>query len=81
MYFSHKLVIELAKGSLWLWEAEEDYHGTTVNSMALTNSNIENWSALAKNDPDAAQWTLVSVLPQSVAFAAVKAEANTRSNG
>lgn len=76
MYFSHKLIIELAKGSLWLWEAKEDYHGTTVNSMALTHRDIESWSALAKNDPDAAQWTLVSVLPQSVTFAAAKAEAN-----
>ena len=73
-YSSHKLIIELAEGAMWIWDAKTDYHGTSVNALSL-NKNT-NWQKLAKDDPSAAQWTLVSVFPKAVTNAASKKEAN-----
>ena len=73
-YSSHKLILELAEGATWFWDAQKDYHGTSVNSVSL-HKGI-NWPKLARDDPDAAQWTLVSVFPRAVVNAAGKKAAN-----
>lgn len=73
-YASHKLLVELDKGAMWVWKAKDDYHGTTTNTVSLNRAT--NWSRLAKNDPEAAQWTLVSVFPVAVTSAAARAENN-----
>lgn len=76
VYFSHRLIVELAVGVLWLWRAKEDHHGTTVNAMALSHRHIKNWANLARDNVNAAQWTVASVLPHAVAAAAAKTQAN-----
>lgn len=53
---------------LWVWDAAKDYHGTTVNRLQLRKP--AKWGAYAKDFPDAAQWTVVSVLPTAVGRAA-----------
>ena len=53
-----------------------DYHGTSVNGLSLKHKDIKNWGTVAKNDPDSAQWTVVSVIPNAVARAAAKMEMN-----
>ena len=73
-YSSHKLILELAEGATWFWDAQKDYHGTSVNSVSLRKG--VNWPRLARDDPDAAQWTLVSVFPRAVVNAAGKKAAN-----
>ena len=73
-YSSHKLILELAEGAIWFWDAQRDYHGTSVNSVSLRKG--VNWPKLAHDDPDAAQWTLVSVFPRAVVNAARKKAAN-----
>ena len=76
MYYSHGLRVELAQGALWLWKAGEDYHGTTVNSFALDYIDVKNWAKLARDNVQAAQSTMVSVLPNALTNAAVKSEVN-----
>ena len=71
-YVSHKLLIELAEGAMWFWNATEDYHGTSVSSCALEKK--VNWAKRAREDPDAAQWTLVSVFPIALTNAAKRKE-------
>lgn len=63
---------------MWFWRSKEDHHGTSVNSLAssLKHRDIKNWAMLARDDPSSTQWTLVSVFPQAVVKAAIKAEAN-----
>ena len=73
-YSSHKLIVELAEGAMWGWDAQRDHHGTSVNSVSLRKG--VNWPRLARDDPDAAQWTLVSVFPKAVTNAARKKAAN-----
>ena len=73
-YSSHKLILELAEGATWFWDAQKDYHGTSVNSVSLRKGI--NWPKLARDDPDAAQWTLVSVFPRAVINAAGKKVVN-----
>ena len=68
-YASYKLLIELALGTFWIWLAEEDYHGTTANTLQLLEP--ENWQKYAKSEPKKAQWTLVETLPKAVTRAAV----------
>ena len=78
-YSSHKLIIELAEGAMWIWDAAKDCHGTSANSVSLRGET--NWLRLARGDPDAAQWTLVSVFPKAVTNAAEKKSANEISVG
>ena len=73
-YVSHKLLIELAQGTMWVWDATRDHHGTSVNTISLEKK--VNWAKRARDDPDAAQWTLVSVFPVALVKAAEKKEAN-----
>ena len=73
-YSSHKLILELAEGATWFWDAQKDYHGMSVNSVSLRKG--VNWPRLARDDPDAAQWTLVSVFPRAVINAAGKKVVN-----
>ena len=74
-YASYKLLIELAEGAMWIWDATEDYHGTTANTLQLHDP--ENWHRYAKSQPDKGQWTVVSVLPQAVTRSAITQELNT----
>ena len=60
--------MELEKGVLWVWDAATDYHATTVNRLQLKKP--KKWGMYAREDPDAAQWTVVSVLPKAVTRAA-----------
>lgn len=53
---------------LWVWDAANDYHGTTVNRLQLRKPS--KWGRYAKEHPDVAQWTVVSVLPKAVVRAA-----------
>ena len=76
VYYSHRLLVELAEGAMWIWKAMEDYHGTTVNSVALKNRKTQNWSNLARNNTNTAQWTMVSVLTTALMNAASKWEIN-----
>ena len=74
IYASYKLLVELAEGALWVWNAQDDYHGTTANSLKLQKPS--SWGKYAEKNPDVAQWTLVSVLPRAVTGAAVSQEAS-----
>lgn len=76
MYYSHRLLVELAEGAMWIWKAKEDYHGTTVNLFALEHSERKNWANLARDNVQTAQWTMVSVLPSALVNAAEKSEVN-----
>lgn len=73
-YNSHKLIIELVQGALWIWDAKRDCHGTSVNKLSLEKE--VNWAKKAKEDPDSAQWTLASVFPVALTSAAAKKAAN-----
>ncbi|KAJ8701951.1 hypothetical protein PTI98_000701 [Pleurotus ostreatus] len=63
----HKLIVELAEGARWIWRASRDRHGSTANSVALSNPN--NWRTMCEKDPEACQWTRVSTIPRRVAMA------------
>ncbi|KAF7426598.1 hypothetical protein PC9H_008967 [Pleurotus ostreatus] len=63
----HKLIVELAEGARWIWRASQDRHGSTANSVAL--SNPDNWRTMCKKDPEACQWTRVSTIPRRVVMA------------
>ena len=76
IYFSHRIIVELSEGSVWFWKSKEDHHGTSTNAMSMKHRSIKNWARLARDNPNGAQWTLVSVFPQAVVQAAIKAEAN-----
>lgn len=58
------MLIELAEGVMWVWDAAEDYHGTTANSLRLRKPGT--WQKFAKDDPSVAQCTVASVLPKAV---------------
>ena len=53
---------------MWVWDAAEDYHGTTANSLRLKKPGT--WQKYAKDDPSMAQCTVASVLPKAVTAAA-----------
>lgn len=61
---------------MWVWDAKRDYHGTSVNAVSLSLEKHTNWAKCARDDPDAAQWTLVSVFPVALTNAAAKKVAN-----
>jgi hypothetical protein len=70
VWTSHNLVVELNDKTFWFWDAPQDAHGTTQNSLALLNP--ERYQTLL-NDPKymhKAQWTRVFVMPHSVVAAA-----------
>ena len=66
-----------SKGAMWFWRAMDDYHGTTVNLVALKYRDVRNWSNLAKFNPSIAQWTMVSVITAALVYAAGKSEVNS----
>jgi hypothetical protein len=70
VWTSHNLVVELDNKTFWFWNAPEDAHGTTQNSLALTNP--ERYQTLLNNPEymDKAQWTRVFVMPRAVVAAA-----------
>ena len=74
-YASYKLLVELAEGVLWIWDAVQDYHGTTANSLQLKKPDT--WERYAAKQPEAAQWTVVMVLPKAVSAAAKAQDINT----
>ena len=76
VYYSHRLLVELAEGAMWIWKAMEDYHGTSVNSLALKYRDLRNWSNCASINVQAAQWTMVLVLSTALMNAAAKSELN-----
>ncbi|KAF9487091.1 hypothetical protein BDN71DRAFT_1437104 [Pleurotus eryngii] len=47
----HKLIVELAEGAHWIWRASRDRHGSTANSVALSNPN--NWRTMCEKNPEA----------------------------
>ncbi|KAF8473784.1 hypothetical protein JB92DRAFT_2838284 [Gautieria morchelliformis] len=68
IWASHKLTVEMEEGAFWFWNASQDYHGTSMNRIALLHpATFKNF---AKYAPDDAQWTLVHVVPHSVTMAA-----------
>ncbi|KAF8512703.1 hypothetical protein JB92DRAFT_3116906 [Gautieria morchelliformis] len=68
IWASHKLTVEMEEGAFWFWNASQDYHGTSMNRIALLRpATFKNF---VKHAPDDAQWTLVHVVPYSVTMAA-----------
>jgi hypothetical protein len=51
----------------WSWEAERDFHGTTMNR--LVQSKPDSWKQAASSEPRVAQWTRCTTIPKSVAEA------------
>jgi hypothetical protein len=68
------LVVELNNLSFWFWNAPIDYHGTTMNALALDNPS--QYKAFLNSDeaPQLAQWTRVFVMPKSVRQAHLRAD-------
>lgn len=70
---SHRLLVEMHNNQYWFWNAPEDHHGTTMNSLALKYP--KKYKNFMKTDgyKHWAQWTRVSVLPSAVVSAAGRA--------
>jgi hypothetical protein len=66
-YISHRLLVELETDTRWVWNATEDYHGTT--SGDFPKECPEMTLGFIKHNLMSAQWTRVSVIPQSVLLA------------
>ena len=71
---SHRLLVEMHDNQHWFWNAPEDYHGTTMNSLSLKRPT--NYKNYMKNDEykNWAQWTRVNVMPSSVVAAAGRSQ-------
>jgi hypothetical protein len=64
VYASHSLLLEMAQNMFWFWRAQEDEHGTTMNSLALKHPR--SFAKYAHHAGDRGQWTRAEVLPHSV---------------
>jgi hypothetical protein len=62
------------ENSFWFWDASVDEHGTTMNALALQSDQPKTLRSYLTNQPDAAQWTLVSVMTHAVMMADRKVE-------
>jgi hypothetical protein len=72
VWTSHNLIVELDHMAYWFWNAPEDAHGTTQNSMALKHPLRYSGFILDPQYKDKAQWTRVFVIPTAVAAATTR---------
>jgi hypothetical protein len=70
---SHRLVLEMQENMYWFWNAPDDYHGTTMNNLALKRPETYKNYMKSEKYKDRAQWTRVSVMPHAVVAAAGRA--------
>ena len=69
VWTSHSLIVELNHHSWWFWNAPEDEHGTTMNSLALKHPDSYKSYMTNEDAKERAQWTRAFVIPRAVSKA------------
>ncbi|GLB45607.1 hypothetical protein LshimejAT787_2400650 [Lyophyllum shimeji] len=72
VFHSHGVVVEMAEGMYWFWNAPKDFHGTTINEVALQRPKT--YQKYMSTAPNRAQWTRATVLTSAVVAAAKRRE-------
>ena len=65
-------MVELADQAYWFWDAPNDIHGSTMNSLALGHPESYKSYINSAEGQDRAQWTRALTMPHAV----VQAHAN-----
>ncbi|VDC03699.1 unnamed protein product [Peniophora sp. CBMAI 1063] len=68
----YRIILELAEHCHWVWNAQDDPHGTTLSRLVARQP--KSWKTVARNQPDEGQWSRANVITRAASQAAQRVQ-------